>query len=289
VFVPAQPGQGTAYCQNTYGKLVAWFPACCSPDDQQTTEYKLGVGIFAAATSTCGPDLEGSIAKGRLEYDAVAAQTCFDAWATVFGSACNGNPIVATNSAALASSLETCKNVFRGRVAANGACARDTDCVDGLTCLGWTPSSDGTCATPPALSQACGEGLTDAALTLNITFPFGDHPGCAPGAYCNKICLAQSNPGGSCSKDEQCAGGKLCHAGTCGDVGDSDQNGSCKTNDDCKTGLYCQAPGLGQLGTCLPKQADGATCTSSVSSCKGRCDRPDGGATGTCKSFCGSG
>jgi hypothetical protein len=187
--------------------------------------------------------------------------------------------------------LESCKLVFRGLVAENGACSMDADCLDGLTCVGWTSSSEGTCKQPPAIGEACGQGATDGGtLTLNINHPFGTHPECATGAYCSaRKCVAQKNPGDSCTDDEQCAGGKLCRLGVCGDVGDADLNGPCKQNDDCKSGLYCQRPNFTDPGTCQTKLPAGSACTSSVSSCKGRCDRPDSGTNGTCASFCGSG
>jgi hypothetical protein len=294
VYSPAQAGQGTTYCDNTYKKLTDAFATCCSAADKETFEYKFGVGLITGVSMTCGPRLESSIGKSRLEHDAAAAQSCYAAWSSLFSGTCASGPAGINpnlDTPEVKAQLETCKLVFRGLVAENGACSMDADCADGLTCVGWTADSEGTCKKPPALNETCGQGASDGGtLSLSINLAFGSHPECATGGYCSaRKCVAQKNPGESCTNDEQCLGGKLCRVGICGDVGDADVNGACKQNDDCKSGLYCQRPSSTEPGTCQTKLLEGAACTSSVSSCKGRCDRPDSGTNGTCKSFCGSG
>jgi hypothetical protein len=293
-FTPAQAGDGTAFCDNTYGKLVNGLVTCCSDADKQTIEYSFGFGILGGAVATCGPRLEASISKGRLEHDDGAAASCYAAWATLFSGGCASGPFgVSANfkSAEVQKQIESCNLVFRGLVAENGACSGDADCAQGLTCVGWSSNADGTCKQPPALAETCGKAPSEGGtLSLDLNLKFGDHPECATGAYCSSTkCVAQKNPGENCSDDKQCAGGKLCRLNVCGDVGDADLDGACKNNDDCKSGLYCNAPSFGQQGTCQTKLGDGAGCTAINTPCKGRCDRPDGSADGTCKSFCGSG
>ena len=295
VYSPAQAGQGTTYCSSTYQKLIDTFSMCCSDADKETFEYKFGVGLFTGITAACGPRIEGSISKGRLEHDAGAAQSCYAAWTTLTSGGCGSGALGTNpnlNSAELKAQLQSCDLVFRGLVAENGACAMDADCVDGLTCVGFSPNADGTCKKPPALDEACGKAPSEGgSISLEINHTFGSHQDCATGAYCSASkCVAQRNPGESCSDDKQCAGGKLCRLNVCGDVGDADLDGPCKENDDCKSGLYCNAPSFNTQGTCQTKLGTGAACgTSNNNPCKGRCDRPDGGSTGTCQPFCSSG
>lgn len=298
IYVAAQPGEGKALCDGMYGKLAAVFDKCCSATDKQVQEYGFAVGLYTLVTQTCSPLLENSIAKGRLERDAAAAAACLAAYDKIFSGACSTGPFGISpdvaNDPDIKAGADACKKAIRGVVKEGGACSQDVDCVDGLTCVGWTQTgdagTDGVCKQPPALTEACGAGPTEAGFTIDLNFNAHTHPECAPGGWCSgRTCQEQADPGESCSTDKQCKGGKLCRVGVCGDLGDADQGGPCKKNDDCKNELYCAGVVNNQPGTCQPKLPDGSACTSTVNACRGRCERPDGSTEGTCKSFCGSG
>ena len=294
VYVLAQPGEGKALCDGVYGKLAGVFDKCCSAADKQTQEYNFAIGLYTLVTQSCSPLLEGSISKARLERDAAAAQACVAAYDKIFNATCSSGPFgidpSVTSDPDIKAGAEACKKAFRGLVQLNGACSQDVDCIDGLTCVGWTQNSDGVCKQPPALTEACGAGPSEAGFTIDLNFNAHSHPECAAGGWCSgRTCVEQADPGESCSSDKQCKGGKLCRVGVCGDVGDADQGGPCKRNDDCKNELYCAGATTGVPGTCQPKLPDGSSCSSTVNSCRGRCERPDASTTGTCKSMCGSG
>lgn len=274
------------YCESTLGRFVAGFGKCCTPDDQQTDQYKLQVGLFALAEKSCAPRLEASLASGRVGYDATAAQACYPAYQQAVDSIpCGGN--VPTF---LPEALASCAKVFTGRVAEAGACRGDYECLDGLTCVGFTTGSDGTCKRPPALNEACGEAQGDAGgqLDVHVRFGFGKHPKCSTGTYCfNRTCRAEAQPGGACSSDDQCPDDLKCRQAVCSNAPVEDLGGPCKSHSDCKAPLFCEQPSFGAAGTCQPKKAAGEPC-GTFALCKGRCDRVDGGTSGTCKAYCGS-
>jgi hypothetical protein len=123
--------------------------------------------------------------------------------------------------------------------------------------------------------------------SIGVTLDLGDHTGCVAGAYCSAHkCVARVKRDGACAADEECDVGLACHRKKCGASSVSDSGGPCATTHDCKPGLYCNAAPPSD-GTCAPRRAAGAACTSD-DACKGLCIKKDGG-TGACLSFCGSG
>jgi hypothetical protein len=284
---PTTPGAASDYCRETASKFITAYLACCDADDQQRSQYKLLAGVYAKLDAECPVRLGDAIAKGRLTYDQSAAAQCYPAYQSFLaGGVCGGDYA----SRQLPADLATCKSVFAGAVAEGGGCRGDHECVDGLTCVGSTPSSDGTCKTPPSIGETCGDGVADGGqIDLSIRFGFGTHPKCAAGAYCSsRRCKALVAQGQTCFQNEECQTGLRCFLYKCGTEGPSDLDGPCKSVLDCKTGLYCSAP-IGQTGTCKTKKTEGSPCTSIAGECRGLCDKPDGGTAGTCASFCSSG
>jgi hypothetical protein len=283
---PLPAEAGAAFCQATFGKFVEAFTQCCTTEDRTTTEYTLSADLFERVTAACGSKLGAGLQAGRLAHDPAAADACYSAYQAYLDSI-----PCATVPSDSPDGLGACAAVFTGLVPAGAACAGDHECVDGLTCVGWAAGRDGVCKIPPAIGEACGEGESegDGGVTQTLRFGFGDHPRCAPDAYCgSRVCRAKSQLGATCSRDEQCADAASCRRYECSHDPLQGIGGVCRGAQDCTSDLFCAQSSVGAEGTCQPKKSDGDACGLLVL-CKGRCDRPDGGAEGTCRSYCGSG
>ena len=283
-------GAGVAFCDQTYGALRVAFEGCCTSGDVTTDQYKFIDAIYVALTGDCESRLSSAIAKGRVTFDPTAAQACVTSFQQIIAAGvCWGN--IDTNQPGAAEyASSACTGVVTGLQAAGKPCAIDLECADGLACVGWTGSTDGTCTTPGAAGKPC-EQAADAGSALDLDYGFGSHPPCAVGAYCvTPTCKAQGAAGAACTEDQACMTGMTCHLGHCAAAGPSADGGTCDTKVDCVQGLYCAlGDGGATPGACLPREVAGGPCTSSGDQCKGICVSPDGGAGGVCTAVCGSG
>lgn len=264
--------------------LVDKILSCCTEE----TKASRGDGNYSFAKAiyqgyVC-PTIEGALASGRIRVDEKAEATCIgNAEAILAKMTCPYHPTPADTDSLAA---EACSKVYAGTVAESGACRGDHECVDGLTCVGWNATTDGTCKSPPALGEPCGAGpASDGGANVLVELPFGQHSKCAPGGYCaaDRKCAAQAAQGEFCGGDSMCANGLKCFQDKCGGPGPSDENGPCLSSDDCKEDLYCTSR---DAGACKPKKAPGETCSKLQGDCRSNCDVPDGGTTGTCVSYC---
>jgi hypothetical protein len=283
-------GAGTAFCAATWGELQAAFEGCCPSGDVTTNDYKFIDAIYSAIVQHCGQAVSSAIQRGRVTFDPAAAQTCeASILAQVAGGWCW--PQVDTNQASPPLyATSACSGVVTGLQGAGAPCAVDFECEDGLTCVGWGASNDGTCTTPGAVGHACGPEA-DAGSILNLDWGLGTHPACASGAYCDGgVCAAEGGAGATCSSDDACDSGMTCHLGVCGTTGPATAGGACDGKVDCQPGLFCN-PGDGgaQAGTCAPRSPAGGECSSGSDVCEGYCLLPDGGSVGVCTAVCGSG
>ena len=290
-------GAMTAFCNATYGMLHDGYDACCSAGDKTTLRYQLVFGQLAVFKDACAPQLEASVAAGRVVLDPAAHAACTGAFAKFFaGGVCGKDlsPVLDMET------VPGCDAVVAGQQDAGRPCLRDYECRSGLTCVGFTGPTEGTCQSPPAIGAACGAAKPDGgAADAVVAFGFGDHPTCASGATCNRStrrCAASANSGEPCSASEQCAQGLRCLLGACSSDAPSAMGGPCKANKDCAgTTLFCQAGDAGTLGHCATKSAAGTPCLPAGpvggSACLGQCatTSPDAGAETKCASFCGSG
>jgi hypothetical protein len=279
-----------AFCDATYGELRIAFEGCCTSGDTTTNEYKFVDAIYAALTKDCESALSSAVARGRVTFDPTAAAACEAAFQQRIAQGnCWGN--VDTNQPGppiFGSSA--CSAVVTGLQAKGAPCAADFECQDGLTCVGWTGSTDGACASPGGSGKAC-EQAADAGSALYVDWGFGNHPSCATGAYCvTPTCQKQGGSGATCNADQACTSPMICHLGACAATAISADGGACDGKIDCQQGLYC-APGDGGAlpGTCSPRLPLGAQCAANGDECKGLCVVPDGGKTGVCTALCGSG
>lgn len=278
-------GAGVAFCDATYGVLKAGFEGCCASGDRTTNDYIFIDTIFGIVLQTCESELASAIARGRVRFDANAAQACEasfrqtvaqgECWPQIDTNA-PGKPVFAASA---------CSGVVTGLQGAGAPCAVDFECADGLTCVGWAQGADGTCTMPGAAGAAC-ERAADAGAGLYVEWGLGMHPSCAPGAYCSgSACVAQGGSGAGCTSNDACTSGLTCHTGTCGATGAAAAGGACKSKSDCQEGLYCDPSG----NTCQPREPAGGGCSSGSDVCKGYCAVPDGGSSGVCTAVCGSG
>ncbi|HEY5241141.1 MAG TPA: hypothetical protein VIJ22_06745, partial [Polyangiaceae bacterium] len=168
-------GAGVAFCDQTYGALRVAFEGCCTSGDTTTDQYKFIDAIYVALTGDCEARLSSAIAKGRVTFDPTAAAACVTSFQqTIAGGVCWGN--IDTNQPGAAEyGSSACTGVVTGLQAAGKPCAIDLECVSGLTCVGWTGSTDGTCAMPGAAGQPC-EQAPDAGSALDLDYGFGSHP-----------------------------------------------------------------------------------------------------------------
>ena len=270
-------------CSATWGQYVTSFESCCSAADRDTTSY---AQIVAGASGWCEAYLQASLSKGRVRVDADRLATCAGdvsgylaahpgCWPTP-----NRYPHPPT---AMASA--SCRAAVVGLVAETESCRVDYECADGLTCVGWTNDSDGTCKRPPSIGESCAYGLPDAA-TFSITsyvFPFGAHPGCAIGAYCDRTCKPLGAASDACLQGNACAVGLVCVEQRCTASGFTAEGGACLANSDCVDRTYCARAAMEPAGRCTAKRSAGAACANK-SECLGLCDA----ASGTCAAFCGA-
>ena len=206
---------GVAFCDATYGGLRVAFEGCCTSGDTTTAQYQFIDAIYAALTKDCESALANAIARGRVTFDTTAAAACEASFQQRIGQGnCWGN--VDTNQPAppiFGSSA--CSDVVTGLQKAGAPCAVDFECADGLTCVGWTGSTDGACASPGGAGAPC-EQAPDAGSALDVAWGFGNHPSCAAGAYCvTPKCKAQGGSGAPCTSDQACTSPMICHLGAC--------------------------------------------------------------------------
>ena len=285
---PAAAGSGGDFCQKTLGVLVSALDACCTPADKVTDDYKFIGGIASALLPVCTETLEASITKKRVLYRAAQGDACYAAYqATYAPGKCENITQTYSDPAGTA-----CREAFVGVGEAGAPCAGDHECVDGLTCVGYTNAADGACKAPPAIGEDCGPGRSEAGSSGTGTLEFGTHPSCAAGARCDvfdRKCVKAAASGEDCTSTEDCAASLSCVLGKCGSSGPGGAGAKCLQGDDCTPDLFCEGAAPPTQGTCAKKKPAGGTCTGGafVTECAGRCDA-DPGKTGTCATFCGS-
>ncbi len=283
------PPRGAAgeFCQGTLGVIVSAFDSCCSAGDKETTDYMFMRGLVSELLPRCTSALEASIAKSRVLYRAAETDACFAAYRTNYAS---GNCQSLTQTFADPSG-PSCREAFTGVGQAGAACAGDHECVDGLTCVGYTKDADGSCKAPPAIGEACGPG-GDADAREPMTLAFGSHPACAPGARCDLVssqCVKANGEGEACSSTDECSTSLHCVRKKCQAAGPGGEGAVCLDNEDCTPDSFCAGADGVSEGTCAKKRPAGGACTGAVfvTECSGRCDAELGSA-GACVSFCGS-
>jgi hypothetical protein len=285
------PPAGAAgdFCQKTLGVVVGALEACCTEQDKQTADYKFTGGIAAKLLPVCTSALEASVTKNRVLYRGNKADACYAAYRTTYAPGkCENLTQTYADPAGTA-----CREAFTGVGETGAPCMGDHECVEGLTCVGYTKIADGTCKAPPAIGEDCGPGRSDAGSSGSQSLEFGSHPACAAGARCDVItskCVKAAAEGEDCSSTDECGSSlaPYCVRGRCGANGPGGEGATCLDDEDCTPDVYCSGT-AGLEGTCTKKKPAGGSCTGGtfVTECLGRCNASPG-ASGTCASFCGS-
>ncbi|MBX3210028.1 MAG: hypothetical protein KF764_33670 [Labilithrix sp.] len=285
-----------AFCKGTFGLFAPHFEECCDPSaapKRYAFDHTLLSGLLPACTSSLGK----SVQSGRATFVPAAASTCEASMsAAIQARTCPDVLRKPSNqpSKSIFDEAAGCSAVLVGRQGADEACANDYECLDGLTCVGWTPSSDGSCKAPPGEAAPCGYAIPDGGGFIELVrWGFGTHPRCAAGFYCASAALQQgtcrpSRPAeASCGSHDECAEGLRCQLGACGPAGPAPADAPCRRNSDCQDRLYCKSADGGSV--CAPREVAGARCSNELGSeCQGACVRPDGGDGASCVAFCGS-
>ncbi len=273
-------------CNATMGQYLESFASCCSPADRETATY---AAIVDRATGWCESYLRSSLDQARVRVDADRAATCKADVAAYLHVHPNcwptpnryPHPATAFTSAA-------CKAAVIGLRAEGESCRVDFECSDGLTCVGWSNDSDGSCKRPPLVGETCKYAVPADTTNFSVTdysFPFGAHPACAPGAYCDVTCKPLSAVGEACDTDTGCNAGLVCLARRCTAGDYVAEGGTCTYVHECRDGLDCVVPtqGTDPSGHCTARKSAGGACKRGWD-CLGRCDT----ASGTCVAFCGA-
>lgn len=284
-----------AFCEETLGLYAPKFEQCCDATDAPKLyafDHTLLKGVAAACTTSLGKSVE----SGRATFAPEAAATCqTNVRAEIEERTCPEVLHAPSNqsSKSIFKGAEGCSDAIVGHQGADAPCSNDYECADGLTCIGWTSTSDGACKTPPGEGDLCGYAIPDAGGFVELVrWGFGTHSRCAAGLYCASTALQQGTCRASkaaddtCDSDDECAEGLRCQFGTCGTAGPVPADAPCKRNSDCQDRLYCKSGDGGR--TCAPREVAGTPCSGALSSeCQGACVEPDGGSA-TCVAFCGS-
>lgn len=285
-----------AFCRETLGLYAPKFEECCDPADAPK-QYSFDDTLLKGVLLSCTTSLGKSIESGRAAFVPAAAATCqANVSAALKARTCPDLLHKPSNQPpkSIFDEAGGCSEMIVGHQDVDAPCSNDYECQDGLTCVGWTSNSDGTCKTPPGEGALCGYAIPDGGGFIELVrWGFGTHPRCAAGLYCASSALSQGTcrtskvADGPCDSDDECAEGLRCQLGVCGTAQPAPAGAPCKRNPDCQDRLYCKSADGGRL--CAPREVAGAPCNGELSSgCQGACVEPDGGGAAHCVAFCGS-
>jgi hypothetical protein len=284
-----------AFCKDTLGLYAPRYAECCDPS-AAPKQYAFNETILKGLHLACTTSLGKSVQSGRATFALAAATMCeANASGQIRARTCPDVLRTPSNQPpkSIFNGATGCAEAVVGRQGVDAACANDYECLDGLTCIGWTPQGDGACKAPPGEAALCGYAIPDGGGFLELFhWGFGNHPRCAAGFYCAASALQQGTcrpsklATGPCDSHDECAEGLRCQLGVCGTAGAAPADAPCERNSDCQDRLYCKSAEAGRV--CAPREVAGTPCGNPLGSeCQGACVKPDGG-TASCVAFCGS-
>lgn len=162
---------------------------------------------------------------------------------------------------------QSCRQVFRGTVAAGARCRSSLECVGDLYCQGVGPVSMGICGLQRKDGERCALSVDPLAAFTRQDRVERDHPECSGFCGFNHRCQPARPLGSECVMSSQCGTGNRCGAGRCvvGAYGKKDE--AC-SDDDCEPGLRCN-----KFRCRVPRSAE-AQCLEDAE-CLGGCEKPD--------------
>jgi hypothetical protein len=295
--VPLDAPAALDLCQAEYGSALPSFQSCCTASDKLNARYASTVTLFENfVNGQCYPDLGRSLTRGRITIDPGLTAQCAADQASYFATNPACYQFLYSNSDLSGPYLfarPSCDAALTGLQALGQPCAYDYECQNGLTCVGWTNTSDGVCRIPSTTAgQPCFFGGTGGATIPD--YYFGTHPLCGPGYGCaaGETCEPVGALGQSCGY-QGCVDGGTCTQGICRTGGPSGIGGPCAGTDDCLLGLRCwpsdagpeSYPDSGYDPVCESPLAPGMPCGSN-SDCEGICNQASLIEAGTCIRFC---
>jgi hypothetical protein len=283
------------FCDATLGAYAALVARCCNATDKALPQGANLASRAAVLTASCNDALTNALLGGRVRVSAADSQACAMAYAGAYSSM--ARCAILQQIDPTVEPVPQCAVAIVGLGGANGACAGDYECVNGLTCVGYSGgTASGKCRSPAAAGGACGSQRADGSLGA-LAIPMGSHPACAAGFYCDSTsnCKAQVGSGTACTRNDQCLapsrcdGTGKCTMGTENPLAAMGQ--PCHTTVDCEVALWCDhTPGdggavLDLVGKCAGKNTSPAPCsTAEVGSCNGLCST----SVKQCVAFCGA-
>jgi hypothetical protein len=174
-----------AFCQLVMGAPRRNLDASCTDGEKGEKAFSYLAGIADERVTACKKWLEPDVAAGRLQVIGARARACAAALEKAsWKETLKPEPIARYSE---------CHGMLRGAQPAGGACRVDATCAPGLSCVGSSSATDGTCAAQASASQACevpagfraiedhrarcGEGLacppTPQAVLAARIFPLG--------------------------------------------------------------------------------------------------------------------
>jgi hypothetical protein len=151
-----------------------------------------------------------AVDAGRIEFDADAAERCFDA---IRERGCEER---------YPDEEPACAAVLRGRMGRNGPCMASAECAD-----------DGICGFDPSCSEQCCVGACRVrADPLAIGEPCGGSISCVEEGYCDfasatPLCVKRVEAGGDCSLGQACDESSGCDGATCRAYKDVEEGERC--------------------------------------------------------------
>jgi hydrogenase/urease accessory protein HupE len=118
----------------------------------------------------CTRVLSAALASGALRVDRPAADGCEDALRGRYADC-------GFASLEVVPAIESCTNLWLGRIAQGGSCRSALECQSGLICSGVGPFDAGVCSAPKRAGASCGRS-TDV-LAAYLPHREADHPECA--------------------------------------------------------------------------------------------------------------
>jgi hypothetical protein len=225
-------GGGSGSGPLTFDRLKTQFvPAVCKElvacgemPDQATCQATLHFATSELET------FQVDIGNGKIVYDASAAGRCADLFNMI--SSCNRSEI----EPILQQAQAACNDVFKGTVAAGGACFFNEECASA------------SCQKTGCAGACCAGACTAVVAPIPV--------------------------GGDCSvvqPNQSCASGSACHVdaqtgnATCV-VLPTAVGAACTDTPGCDPSLYCDADATTGVGTCKRGAATGATCNPALGS-----------------------
>lgn len=251
--VPENPGAAVDLCRGAFEARMSALANRCTDAERGTALLREQVRSWDDAYEECKRKTMAHPERVELAGTGLAACT------KALGDAVRRDP----KDLGGLSDQAACLGLLIGSQLLGAACSSDVECIEGLHCHGEGPDTDGTCAEPGDIGDAC-DGYDAAAV-------FGVHRPCVASAFCDTDrCRAKVGISERCARPDACVDGTMCRVGLC-IPSQPPQGSTCGlAPKDCATGFYCVRRDSAIHGRCAEQRVLGAACEND-SECEGRC------------------